>query len=58
MTIYHLKMGVEPPPKVLHVSNILQTMNNVQHIIHIMNELVSQVIFTSSYQKLNSKSIQ
>jgi hypothetical protein len=42
MTTNHQKMGVEPIPKMLCVSNIPQTMDSVQHSIPVVNQSLPQ----------------
>jgi hypothetical protein len=39
-----LKMGVEPTPEMSCISNILQTMDNAQYNIHIINSFVTSHI--------------
>jgi len=42
MTVSHLEMGVQPTIETSCISNIPQTMDNVQHNICIMNQPLSQ----------------
>jgi hypothetical protein len=42
MTTNHLKMGVEPTPEMSCISNIPQTVDNVQHSIHKINQPLLQ----------------
>jgi len=44
MTTDCLKMGAEPTPQMLCISNAPHTMDSVQHNIHIMNQPLSQTI--------------
>lgn len=55
MTTNHLKMGVEPAPKILCLSSIPQKMDNVQYNIHIV-EILLKVITRDLLNQLQSLS--
>lgn len=40
MTTNYLKAEVEPTPKMLHISNIPQTINNVQHSVPVTSPII------------------
>jgi len=42
MITSHMKTEIQPTSKTNNISNILQTMNNIQHNICIMNQPLSQ----------------
>jgi hypothetical protein len=47
----HLSTGVEPTPETSCVSNIHQTMDNVQHSVPIMNQPLSQIFRESPLKR-------
>jgi len=49
MTTYQLKMGVEPSPETLCISNIPQMMCNVQHNTDTVNQILSQSFTESAF---------
>jgi hypothetical protein len=57
MTTSHLKTGVKPTPETLCISNIPQTMDNVQHNVPIMNQSSSKTfyIITKTQASTNHK---
>jgi hypothetical protein len=54
MTANHLKFKAEPTPEISYISNIPQSMDNVQHNINVMNQPLSQT-FTESNDSLVEK---